>query len=105
MCTVTYVTAYDFLQKKIQIDIIYKYTTYSKILCYQSKKNKYFFNFLFLFYTASKKGSVSEILLRTPVLRTYFSIKRRRLGYQTFSDLVYLKLNENLLNGLNNLIN
>jgi hypothetical protein len=26
-----------------------------------------------------------------------FSIKRRRLGYQTFSDLVFLKLNENLL--------
>ena len=26
-----------------------------------------------------------------------FSIKLRRLGYQTFSDLVFLKLNENLL--------
>jgi hypothetical protein len=26
-----------------------------------------------------------------------FSIKRRRLGYQTSSDLVFLKLNENLL--------
>ena len=25
------------------------------------------------------------------------SIKLRRLGYQTFSDLVFLKLNENLL--------
>jgi hypothetical protein len=45
MCTLTYVTAYDFLQKKIQIDTIYKYTTFSKFLCYQSKKKQIFFQF------------------------------------------------------------
>ena len=32
-----------------------------------------------------------------------FSIKLRRLGYQTFSDLVFLKLNENLL--MNKILN
>ncbi len=33
-----------------------------------------------------------------------FSLKRRRLGYIFFSDLVFLKLNENLINKKNELV-